>query len=377
VAEAQSVNRVEISGRALRHNFACCRRRAGAAGIMPLVKADAYGHGMVECARLFAECGAAAFGVAEVVEGVQLREAGIRQAVLVLAGILAEHLELFFEYGLTPVLVDGHLVAPLNRLAVERGRRIGVHLKVDAGMGRQGCLLEDAPAVLSAIDAAPGLRLEGIMAHFPRADESPAASSDQILAGFLELAGRFRAQGREGPVLHIANSGGLFSVQGAILDMVRPGIALYGYAADGSDRLPGTGERLMQAMRFVSRVTQVRQVPAGTGLGYGHTFTTTRPTRLAVIPVGYEDGYPRVLSNRARVLIRGCRVPVLGRISMNLTLADVTGLERVEPGDEVVLLGGQGGERIGADEIAAWMNTIPYEVLCLFGHCNRRVWQDE
>ncbi|MCF6186408.1 MAG: alanine racemase [Desulfobulbaceae bacterium] len=369
----ESLNRVVVSRSALRHNFSLCRHQAANCGVMAMVKADGYGHGMEECGRVFADCGAAAFGVAEVVEGIRLRRAGVEQPIFVLAGIMAEFFDALFEYDLTPVLVDGTLIQPLAQEAVLRKKEIAVHLKVDAGMGRQGFPLTELPGIVAAVTSRKGLRLQGIMAHFPMADDPSSVSSDRILADFLQAVTGLRPDIQQQDLcLHIANSGGLFSVDGTSLDMVRPGISLYGYGASGSGGVQGTQEQqLIPAMRFVSRIIQVREVPAGTGLGYGHIFTTDRTTRLAVLPVGYEDGYLRVLSNRARVLLHGRSAPVVGRISMNLTLVDVTDLGEVQVGDEAVLLGRQGREAITANEIAGWMETISYEVLCLLGHCNR------
>ncbi len=373
----ESLNNVVVSRSALRHNFSLCRQQAGNCGVMAMVKADGYGHGMKECARVFAGCGAAAFGVAEVIEGIRLRQAGVEQPVFVLAGILPEFFEVLFEYDLTPVLVDGSLIQPLGQEAVLHKKEIAVHLKVDAGMGRQGFPLTELPGIVAAVTSRKGLRLQGIMAHFPMADDPSSVSSDRILADFLQAVTGLRPDLQQDLCLHIANSGGLFSVDGTSLDMVRPGISLYGYGASGTGGVQGTQEQqLIPAMQFVSRVIQVREVPAGTGLGYGHIFTTDRTTRLAVLPVGYEDGYLRVLSNRARVLLHGRSAPVVGRISMNLTLVDVTDLDEVQVGDEAVLLGSQGRETITADEIAGWMETISYEVLCLLGHCNRIEYAD-
>lgn len=367
----ESLNRVQVSRSALRHNFMVCRQQAPGVAVMALVKADAYGHGMEECARIFAESGAAAFGVAEVVEGVRLRRSGFLQPIFVLAGILPEFFDAIFTYRLTPVLVDGSLISSLAREAVRRGSEIGIHLKADAGMGRQGCLLAQVPDLINEINRTDGICLEGIMAHFPMADDPASDNSVKVLAGFLEMAAGLGEEVPNNVRLHIANTGGLFFVDGAKLDMIRPGISLYGYGIGAAGRPDASGtNRLQPAMRFVSRIIQVREVPKGTGLGYGHIFITNRPTRLAVLPVGYEDGYLRCLSNRACVLIRGERAPVVGRISMNLTLVDVTDLESVQPGDEAVLLGSQGRETITADQIAVWMDTISYEVLCLFGHCN-------
>ncbi len=369
----RSLNRVTISRAALIHNFSVCRQLAGGAAILPLVKADAYGHGLIDCARLFAEQGAAAFGVAEVVEGIRLRQAGITQPVLVLAGVIPQTLEVLVEANLTPVLVDGSLVAALSREAVRQGKVIDVHLKLDAGMGRQGMLPEDFAATVQAVQGAENLRLAGVMAHLPMADDRQSTNSAEVLRTFVTTTDQLKVLIKGKCCLHLANSGGLFYVAGARLDMVRPGIALYGYYPDGvAGRVDAKPPLLQPAMRFTTRVLQVREVPAGKGLGYSHLATTTRPTTLAVIPVGYDDGYLRILTNRAEALVNGRRAPLLGRISMNLSLVDVTGLGPVQPGDEVVLLGRQGSEAITADELAAWMGTINYEVLCLLGNLNDR-----
>jgi len=373
----ESVNRVLVSRSALAHNFNLCREKAQGAAVMAMVKADAYGHGMIACARIFSECGAAAFGVAEVVEGARLRQAGFSQPIFILAGILPEFFDAIFEYDLTPVLVDGTLIASLAGAAAAFGKKINVHLKVDAGMGRQGCLLSDAPDIVARILAQKHLCLSGIMAHFPMADDPDSGSSEQVLADFLTMTAGLGLDGSREISLHIANSGAVFFLDEAGLDMIRPGISLYGYAAGGAERGRGTAaEHLQPAMSFTSRVIQIREVPAGAGLGYGHIFTTRRATKLAILPVGYEDGYLRALSGRAQVLLHGRRAPVVGRISMNLTLVDVTDISGVGVGNEAVLLGGQGKERITADEIAGWMETISYEALCLFGHCNTREYVD-
>jgi alanine racemase len=369
----KSLNRVAISRSALIHNFQVCRRLAGSAALMPLVKADGYGHGMIDCARIFADLGAAAFGVAEAVEGLRLREAGITQPILVLAGVIPQTLPLIGEARLTPVVLDPSILPELSRLAGAQGTAIGLHLKLDAGMGRQGILPADFLDLARAVEADPHLRLDGVMAHFPLADDRQSANSAEVLQTFLATTAALADLLPGKCCLHLANSGGLFYVAGARLDMVRPGIALYGYYPDGPEGRAAAPPPLLQsAMRFSTRIIQVRQVPAGSGLGYWHLFTTSRPSTIAVLAVGYEDGYLRSLSNRAEVLIGGRRAPVVGRISMNLTLVDVTDLPEVQVGDEAVLLGRQGEEEITADEVAGWMETISYEVLCLFGNLNER-----
>jgi alanine racemase len=372
-----SLNRIEISRSALRHNFRICRQKAGRAWIMPMVKADGYGHGMVECARLFAGEGAAAFGVAEAREGVRLRQAGIELPVYVLVGMVPEVIPAVLQHRLTPVVVDNEILPALSRQALTVGLEVGLHIKVDAGMGRQGCLPFELPGLVRQVRALPGLRLEGILAHFPMADEVASANTLHVFDRFTGAIGEIAHELPAGCRLHIANSGGLFHFSRTSLDMARLGIALYGCYPEGEPHLFSEGDALLPAMRFSTRVIQVRTVAAGTGLGYGQTWTTTRTTRLAVLPVGYEDGYLRKLSNRAAVLVHGQRAPVVGRVSMNLTLADVTDIqEEVRQGDEVVLMGRQDEGMIGADEVASWMETISYEVLCLFGNLNDRIYVD-
>ena len=372
-----SLNRVEISRSALIHNFQVCRRWADGAAIMPLVKADGYGHGMIECARVFADQGAAAFGVAEAIEGVLLREAGITQPILVLAGVMPLTLPLIVAARLTPVVSDPAILIELSTVAASQGTEVGVHLKIDAGMGRQGALPSDFPELVDLVHRLPHVRLDGVMAHFPLSDDRRSTNSTEVLHTFVAATAALADHGVGKCCLHLANSGGLFYVAGARLDMVRPGIALYGYYPDGNaGRTTATPPLLRPAMRFASRIIQVRRLPEGKGLGYWHLFTTARTSVIAVLPVGYANGYLRNLSNRAQVLLNGRRAPVVGRVSMNLTLVDVTDLPEVRVGDEAVLLGSQGEETITADEIADWMETISYEVLCLFGQLNERVLVD-
>lgn len=373
-----SLNRVEISRSALKHNLLLCRQKAEGAGIMPMVKADGYGHGMVECARIFAENDATAFGVAESCEGRVLRESGIVEPIYVLVGMMPETVQEMLEYNLTPVVVDGSMLEELSSQAGKKNSEVGLHLKMDAGMGRQGCLPEEVPDIVRKINALPGLRLDGIMAHFPMADEPTLNNTLIVFDRFQKAVAGVEEMLPRHCCLHIANSGGLFHFTSTALHMVRPGIALYGCSPDGNVQDQEEGEMtLQQVMRFVTRIIQIRSVPPGTGLGYGQTFVTSRPTTLAVLPVGYEDGYLRSLSGKAQVLVNGQRAPVVGRVSMNLALADVTDVKgNVDRGDEVVLMGRQGDEFISADEVASWMNTISYEVLCLFGNLNDRYYVD-
>ncbi len=373
-----SLNRVEISRAALRHNFRVCRQKAGQAAIMPMVKADAYGHGMLECARVFAAEGAAAFGVAEALEGAVLREAGFQHPIYVLVGVLPETIGDILQYNLTPVIVDGDILPELSKQSVINNTELGLHVKIDAGMGRQGVLPEDVSTVVSRINELPGLYLAGIMAHFPMADDVKSSNTLEVFELFQKVSDGIAGSNQVDLLMHIANSGGLFHFDATRMNMVRPGISLYGCYPEGEPHLVVEDDvQLEPAMKFTTRIIQVRTVPTGTGLGYGQTYVTSRRTRLAVLPVGYEDGYLRCLSNKAEVLIHGRRFPVVGRVSMNLTLVDITDApSEIRQGDESILLGRQGSEIITADEIASWMGTISYEVLCLFGNLNSRYYID-
>ncbi|MDP3480714.1 MAG: alanine racemase [Desulfoprunum sp.] len=367
-----SRNQVSVSRMALQHNFRCIRERVGeGVEVMAMVKGDGYGHGMLQSAVAFAEAGCRTFGVAELVEAVSLRQSGITGAIFVMLGFEPDEARLFFDYDLTPIVFCEQDIEALSGVAVQRGREIGVHLKVDCGMGRLGLLPAEVPGFVDRIVALPGISLAGIMAHFPEADNRNSVSSHTVFATYERLCHDLgeRFQG----IRHIANSGATLHFPEMTCDMVRAGIALYGYYPDGTRGPEGEQERrLMSAMTFTTQVIQLKDLPAGSGISYGHTFTTDRPTRIAALPVGYEDGYLRDLSNRGAVLIRGQRAPIRGRVCMNLCLVDVTDIAGVQAGDEVMLLGKQGSESITADEIAGWMQTISYEVLCLFGNNNSR-----
>jgi len=369
----EPLKRVLISRTALAHNFRLCRRQAGGAGIIALVKADAYGHGMLECARLFAKLGACGLAVAEAVEGIELRAAGLDLPIYIFAGVAPQAVKAIVAHRLTPVVSDVSTLALFAREAEGRGQPLAVHLKVDVGMGRQGALPADFLHLVREALAMPTIRIDGLMAHLPKGDERSGTHSRQVLQAFNEVCAAARQLIAYPCGLHLANSGGLFYVAGASLDQVRPGIALYGYYPDGrSGRQAAPEPQLQPAMQYSATILQVRRLPSGHTLGYDCTYTTTRPTTIAVVPVGYADGYLRCLSNRAQMLVSGQRAQVLGRISMNLSVVDVSDIAGVQAGDEEVLLGRQGGDTIDADELAAWMGTINYEVLCLIGRLNYR-----
>ena len=367
-----SWNRVEVDHAALRHNFRQVRKLIGpTVDILAVVKADAYGHGLVPAAQAFAEAGATAFGVAEVEEGVRLRQAGIAGQIVVMLGVDRTGAAEAVAHDLTPVVYTLDAVEALAAQAAKAGCRKGVQVKVDVGMGRFGLLPHEFAPFLVALRRFPELYLAGIASHFPKADAQGDAITEKQYGLSRELLSLVQGAG-EGRVNHIANSATLLRYPGMRCDLVRPGISLYGcYPAEWLGQAAAL--ELRPAMRFATTVLQVKEVSAGQGISYGHRYVTERPTRLAVLPVGYADGYLRRMTGKAEVLLAGRRAPVRGMICMNACMADVTEIPGVKVGDEAVLLGRQGAEEIRAEEIARWSDTINYEILCLFGSCNRQV----
>ncbi len=370
-----SWNRVEIDRAALRHNFRQVRKLVGpAVGILAVVKADAYGHGLIPAAQAFAEAGATSFGVAEVEEGVQLRQAGITGQIVVMLGVDRQGAAEAVAHDLTPVVYTLEALEALAAQAAKGGCRKGVQIKVDVGMGRLGLLPHEIEPFLAALRRFPELYLAGIASHFPKADVDGDATTEEQYGLFQELLSRVQGGG-EGRVNHIANSATLMRYPQMRCDLVRPGISLYGcYPADWLGQ--ASALELRPVMRFASTVLQVKEVPAGQGISYGHRYVTERPTRLAVLPVGYDDGYLRRMAGKAEVLLAGQRAPVRGMICMNACMVDVTDIPGIKAGDEAVLLGCQGAGEIRVEEIARWSDTINYEILCLFGSCNRQVYVD-
>jgi alanine racemase len=375
---------VRINLAALHHNTAALAALIGpACELLAVVKADGYGHGMVEVARAALAGGAKRLGVSTVEEGVALRTAGLTCAVLVM-GVMdeAEASEVVAQ-RLTPIVCQaGQLDALIAAAHAASKRRTPVHIKVDTGMGRLGLPPEEFLPMLERARRAPAVRVEGIMTHFAEADAVESTSTTSQLNRFLALLGQIgqvgsiQAGGRPtGPPLiaHAANSAALLTRPESRLQMVRAGLALYGLLP--SPACQGVVE-LEPVMSWTTRVVHLRRLPAGRSLGYGRTFTTKRSSLIGLLPVGYAAGYSRLLSNRAACLHQGGRVPVVGRISMDLTMIDLTDHPDAGIGDEVVLLGRQGRERVTAEELAAWAQTIPYEIVCgVGGRLPRRIFE--
>jgi len=351
----------------LAHNFRVLKENMPPnVGMMAMVKADAYGHGAAPVSRVLEREGVRALGVATVEEGVELRDAGIKVPILVLCGLMgagSPASKRMIEAGLTPVIHSVGALDSLESAAAEAGRSVGVHIKIDSGMTRLGVRPESLGPLLKRLGSSSHIEVEGVMTHLADAgeDEFTAKQMDQF-APCIDQIGSALGEVR---IWHVANSiaimkGWPVDIAGAKECWARPGLALYG---DCEIDHP-LREKIRPVMDFVSKVMLLKNVPAGTRVSYGGTFTTGRKSRLAVVPIGYADGYPWSASGKAQVLIKGKRAPVVGRVTMDMIMVDVTDIEGVQVKDEVVLLGEQEGNRIPVRELASWAGTIPYEILC-------------
>lgn len=356
--------RAEIDLEALGHNYREIRRDAGPGrAVLAVVKADAYGHGAARSAAFLETEGAELFGVALAEEGVALRRFGIRRPILVLGGIYPGQEEDVIEHDLTPVLFDLAAARRLEAAGRRTGRTLGYHLKVDTGMSRLGVPVEELDEVLDGLAGCKSLAMEGLLSHLALADtpEEPfTAEQSRRFAGVLE---KVKAAGFAPTWIHLSNSAAIFSRDFPECNLVRPGIALYG----GLPSAHFADLDLRPVMRLRSAIAQLREIPPGTGVSYGHRFVARRPSRIAAVPIGYADGYSRLLSGCGEALVRGRRVPVAGTVCMDWILLDVTDLREVAVGDRVTLLGADGGERISAEEWAERIGTINYEVFCGIG----------
>ena len=352
----------EIDLGALRHNAAALRRAAGDTPMAAVIKADAYGHGAAEVARALAGL-CERFAVSLVEEGIELRDAGVAEPILVMGPSLAGGHRELVERGLTAVVSDPADLEVLAEIGRTRGQPVPIHIKVDTGMARLGIAAEAVGRLVARMLGAGGVALEGICTHFACADLPDLADASAIthaqIAVFERALAAARAAGAGDLVRHAANSAGVIRFSAARYDLVRPGLAMYG------NGLAPDGETLRPVMRLVSQIAQVRAVAAGQTVSYGGLWRAPRPSRIAVLPIGYADGYPRRLTGTAEVLVGGRRCPVVGAISMDMTLVDVTSLGHdASVGDAVVLLGAQGEERITARELAERAGVTEYEVTC-------------
>ena len=360
----------EVSLTTLRQNFRTVLKHAGAGvTVCAVVKADAYGHGAVECSRALRDEGARWLGVTSLDEAIPLRDAGIESRILLMTGFWRGEESEIARLRLTPTVWEPWHIEALENAAASGTHRQEVHLKVDTGMGRLGVSLDELPAVLKALAAAPHLVLEGLSTHLASSEIMDAPSVAEQVRRFEEAQRTVRAAGFDPALLHIANTGALISRRETWNNMVRPGVALYGYylpfqragreVSGGTLRLP-----VKPVLTWKTRILSMRNFAANQPLGYGGTYVTKAPAHVAVLPVGYADGYNRQLSNRGRVIVRDHYAPIVGSISMDLTLVDVTGIPGIAVGDEVILLGTRDGLSVDALEHARLANSSPYEILC-------------
>jgi len=340
--------------------------RTKGCGIMPVIKSDGYGHGILEVARAISGHRIWGLGIFELSEAKLLRAAGIELPLFLLSGLLGQDAALAPELDLTVGVVRTEELDALQAAAHAAKKRVKVHLKVDTGMARYGLVPEEAAAVARSMGRWPDIEFEGLYSHMPVADEPENPFSKGQIEQFLGLAERLKGMGLEPRFVHLANSAGLMQIPRGRFNLCRPGIAIYG-AGLLKEQLG-----LAPVMGLESFICSLRKLAAGTHVGYGHTFTLARDSLVALVPAGYDNGYLRGLSNRAAVLVRGKRAPVIGRICMKTFLVDVTHIPDARPGDRVVMLGEQDGGSIGPDELAEMAGTISYELLCLFGRLNRR-----
>ena len=355
----------EINLDALAHNFRVIRDFVGSEiEVLAAVKANAYGHGAMECGRRLEKEGVDWFGVALPEEGSELRSAGITKPILCMGGMWTGQEKLCIQQNLTPVVYRLDVAQGLNRAAANAGQVIDVHIKIDTGMGRLGVPLDDLTEFCKALKQCKNIRVDGLMTHLSSADDETKVEFTRTqLDRFRQAVKLFREQGFDPTYLHAANSAGLFAFADSRFNMVRPGGTLYGFQRDVLPQRVGSPP-LRPVMSLYSRIELLKQVKKGERLGYGGTFETSRDSLIATLPIGYDDGYRRAFSNKARVIVRGQFAPVVGRVSMDLTIIDVTDVAGVALDDRVTLLGKNGDFAITAEDLGELAGTISYEITC-------------
>lgn len=354
------MTRIDVDLDAIAFNIRVLKQHVGpAVDLFAVVKANAYGHGAVPVARTALRHGADRLAVARADEGIALREAGITEPVLVMSYTPVDDVEAAVAHDLTLAVTEAEVARAAAGRASALGRQARVHVKVDTGMGRFGLLPEEALAFVDYVTTLPGLVVEGLFSHFAVADLDDKTYTRQQFRVFRDVLAALNAAGHRIPVRHIANSAATLDLPDMHLDAVRTGIAMYGLhpSDEVAPALP-----LRPALTLRSHVARVRTLPAGASISYGRTYLTPRAMPVALIPVGYGDGYHRLNSNRGAVLINGQRAPIVGRVCMDQFVVDISHVGPVALDDEVVLIGSQGDARISAEEVARWAETINYEV---------------
>jgi alanine racemase len=374
----------EIDLSAIAHNLGVVRKTTDNRPVIAVVKADAYGHGAVGVSKKLLQEGIPYLAVAYVSEAKMLRDEGITAPIIVLFD--GDDRDAFFDLALIPVVYSKETAASLSSEAMKRKTVKQIHIKIDTGMGRLGFHGDTVVEDIMAISGMPGIEIEGLLSHFSEADLSDRSYARLQLERFNAIQKTLSEKLGKKVFAHFANSAAVLTLRDAYFDAVRPGIMLYGYSPIGQKQnppVPPLEEKdraginhmsLIPSMTIKSKVLCVRNIPAETPISYGRTFVTKRQSRVGVIPLGYADGYSRSFSNNAEMLVKGTRVPVVGRVCMDLTMVDLTEAGDVERNDEVVILGRQGREAITAEELASRANTISYEILTSLGNRARRTY---
>ena len=360
--------RAEINLTAFRHNLQNLRKYLDPqTRIMAVVKADAYGHGAVPCARIAVESGAANYlGAGVIEEGIELRENGLNAPILILGSIFPDEAEDLVRHNLATILCTQPLAQALSKEAEKQDKTVSVHIKVDTGMNRLGISPENLPALLDQVRNLKNLKIEAVSTHFSSADDEDLSVTQAQLEEFQTALTILQKEGVHTPIVHCANTSALFKFPESHFNMVRPGLILYGVLPSPSLRpVIDQGENPFQpVMQWKSQIILLKPIAKNQPVSYSGSFTTQRDSLIATLPIGYADGLHRMLSNKMDVLIRGRRAPQVGNICMDMILIDVTDIPDVQAGDEVVIFGRQGDEMISVEELAVKGKTIPYEILC-------------
>ncbi len=355
---------VSVDLGALAQNLAHVRRLAPCSEVLAVVKANAYGHGAVEITRALQQLTVHRFAVATVDEGIALRQAGIHDTIVVMGATVPAQFADLVAHQLTPVLYRADMVQAFAGKVPPGAKPYPVHVKIETGMGRLGLSAQEMPDLIDMPDFRTTLRLEGLMTHLADADNHDALHTEAQLARFQQTLKTLQQCGLTLPLVHAANSAAIVKYPASRYSLVRPGIMLYGYQTVAKE---DPTDELRPILTWKTTIAHLHTIQPGDSVSYNQTFVASRQSRIAVLPVGYADGYNRLLSNRGVVLIGGQRAPVVGRVCMDMTMIDVTDVPGVEIGHEAILIGQQGQERITAADLAAWQQTIPYEILCAIG----------
>ncbi len=354
---------LEINLDAIAHNIKKIRQIVGKnTRIIAVVKANAYGHGAIEVSETLLENGVTMLGVSVIEEGVVLREAGIKAPILILGLTMNDQLESLVAYNLIATVCRLKTIQSLSRIASAKKKTARVHIKIDTGMGRLGIPSGDTLNFIKTIDQIKNIEIEGIFTHFAAADTQNVLYARNQFEKYKKALLQLEREGIDISLNHVASSATILNSSCFHLNAVRPGITIYGFFPSPKDKRT---VQLRPTAEFKTKIVLLKKVPAGRSIGYGGTYTTSKPTRIATLPLGYADGYSRLLSNKGKVLVGGCRAPIIGRICMGFCMIDVTHIGGVQVGDEVVLWGKQGSEMISAQEVAQDIKSIVNEVICM------------